>query len=106
MPFEPGTARQSLVRLPETRQPLVQRGGVAEIHVPRRESGLGQVEMGIGEPGDGDLIRLETDPLGEWIGAGLEVNLGAGEGDPAIADADRLHPAEAGIARRAWLSGP
>ena len=29
----------------------------------------------------------------------------AGEGDPAVADPDRLDPAEAGVARRAWRSG-
>jgi hypothetical protein len=64
------------------------------------------MQVGVGQPGDGDLVGIEADPLGEWVGARLEVDLGPGERDPPVADADRLDPAEACIARRAWRSGP
>ena len=43
---------------------------------------------------DRDLVGLERDTLGVRIGPRLEVHLGAGEGDPAVADADRLDPPE------------
>ena len=54
--------------------------------------------MRVGQPGDADLVGLQRDPLGERIGARLEVDLGTGEGDPAVADPDRLDPAEAAVA--------
>ena len=49
-------------------------------------------------PGDRHLVGLERDPLGERVGARLERDLGPGERDPAVADADRLDPAEPALA--------
>ena len=52
--------------------------------------------MRVGQAGDRDLVGLERDPPRERVGPRLEVDLGAGEGDPAGADPDRLDPAEPG----------
>ena len=99
MAFEPGTVRQPLVRHAESREALVESRGVIEVDVPRGHRRLRQMQMGIGQARDRDLIRLEPDPLRERVGARLQIDLGTGECDPPVADADRLDPAEALIAR-------
>ena len=61
---------------------------------------VGEVEVRVGQARDRDLVGLEGDPFGERVGPRLEVDLGAGERHAAVADPDRLHPAEPGVARQ------
>ena len=56
---------------------------------------LGEMEVRVGQARDRHLVGLEGEPPRERVGARLEGDLGAGEGDPPVADADRLDPAEA-----------
>ena len=63
-----------------------------------RQRGIDEVDVRVDDPGHRDLARLELDPAGVRVGAGLEVDRRAGERDLAVADPDRLDPAEAGIA--------
>ena len=90
--------RQPPVRVADSRQALLERGGVGEIDLPACHRALGEVEVGVGEAGNGHLVGFEDDPLGMRIGPCLEVHLRPGKGDPAVADSDRLDPAEAGVA--------
>src|SRR6185312_6089833 len=79
-------------------QALVDRRRGRQVHLLGRDRRAGEVEMGIGQGGDGDLTRVELDPAGVRIGAGFEVDGRAGEGHLAVADPDRFDPAEAGVA--------
>ena len=96
MALEPRPIWLSLVRRAEQSQPVLQCCRLTQIDVARRDRRLGQVEMCVRQSRDGDLIEVETYPLGEGISAGLEVDFGTGERDPTTADADRLDPAEPG----------
>ena len=57
-----------------------------------------EVEVRVGETRDRDLVGLERDPLRERVGPRLEVDLRPGERHPAVADPDRLDPAEPVVA--------
>ena len=63
MALEPGTVRQPLVRHAESRQALIERRCVIEVDVPRGHRRLRQMQMGVGQARDRDLIRVEPDPL-------------------------------------------
>ena len=71
-------------------------GGRREVDLAERERRLGEMEVRVGQARDRDLVRFERDPPRERVRPGLELDLGAGEGDPAVADPDRLDPAEPG----------
>ncbi len=45
----------------EAREPLLERAGVREIDLPRRDGGLGEMEVRVGQPGDRDLVRFQAD---------------------------------------------
>ena len=79
-------------------EPLGQRRGAGQVDLAGGRGGAGEVQVRVGQPGDRHLVRLEHDPLRERVGARLERDLGAGERDPAVADPDRLDPAEALLA--------
>ncbi len=96
--LEPRVGRQALVRLTQASEPIVEGRGVTEVDMARRHRGLCQVQVGVGQPGDRDLVRLEADALRERVGPCLEVHLGARERDPTVADPDRLDPAEPRVA--------
>ena len=61
--------------------------------------------MGVGQARDRDLVGLQLDPERVRVGPRLELDRGAGEGDPAVADPDRLDPAEPATRRRTSRSG-
>ena len=97
--LEPRTVRAAARAPPRRlRQAVVERRRVLEIDLPRGHRRLREVQVRVGQAGDRDLVRLQADPLGERVGAGLEIDLRAGERDPSVADADRLDPAEPRIA--------
>ena len=98
--LEPGVriARRR-VRGADPGQPLDQGGSIGQVDVARRVGRAGEMEVRVGEARDRHLVGLERDPLGEWVGSRLERDLGAGEGDPPVADADGLDPAEPALAR-------
>ncbi len=65
----------------------------------QRQSALGQVEVGVRQPWDRDLVGIELDPSRVGVGPRLEVDRRSGEGDPAIRDPDGVDPAEPAVAR-------
>ena len=79
-------------------RPSARVAALGQVDLAGGHRGLGQVQVRVGQAGDGDLVGLQPDASGERIGPGLEVDLRPGEGDPAVADADGLHPAEAVVA--------
>ena len=99
MALQPRIAGQGDMRGAHTLQPIRERGRGRQVHLRRRHRGLGQVEVRVGQPGDRDLVRLQADPLREGVRARLQVHLRARERDAAVADPDRLYPAESVRAR-------
>ena len=97
VPVEPGIGvRERGVRVGDLRHAGLEGLGPGEVDLVQGSRRLGEMEMRVGQPGDRDLVGRQRDPPGERIGAGLELDLGASEGDPPIPDADRLDPAETG----------
>ena len=107
VPVDPRVGvRERRVRRPDRRHPVGERRDRREVDLPERVRGLGEVEVGVGEARDRHLVRFQVEPSRERVGAGLQRHLGAGEGDPPVADADGLDPAEpAGAAERGDTAG-
>ena len=76
-----------------------------QVDLPAAQRRLGEVEMRVGQPGDRDLVRLEVRSARVCGSARVSRSTSEpGEGDPAVADPDRLDPAEARRRRRASRS--
>ena len=95
---EPGGRASRWAASRTTSIAAVERRRGREVDLVDRQRGVDEVDVRVDEPGHRDLARLELDPAGVRIGARLEVDRRAGEGDLAVADPDRLDPAEAGVA--------
>jgi hypothetical protein len=100
VPLEPGIgiAGRRRVRGADTIQALGKRDGIGQVDLAGGVGRAGEVQVRVGQARYRHLIGLERDPLGERVGARLERDLGPGEGDPPVTDADRLDPAEATLA--------
>ena len=79
---------------PHLLEAVGERRRTGQVDLAGRRRQARKVQVGVGQARDGDLVRLEGDPLGERVGTGLQVDLGAGECDATVADPDRLDPAE------------
>ena len=49
--FEPRVGRQPLVRLAQAHETVLECGRIAEVDMARRQRGLCQVQVGVGQPG-------------------------------------------------------
>ena len=89
-----GIRGESGMRVGDSRHPLGERRHGGEVDLAERAGGLGEMEVRVGQSGEGDGIGLEHDPPSVRVRPRLEVDLGPGERDATVADTDRLHPAE------------
>ncbi len=56
-------------------QSLFEGRRIGQVHHVRRQGRTREMQVRIGQSGDGDLIRLEGDPLREGVGPGLQEHL-------------------------------
>ena len=99
MPLEPGVrVRSRPVGCPDPRQPVAERRGRRQVDMRVASAAWARCRCASVSPGIGDLIWLKGDPLRVRVRPGLEVHLGAGEGDPTVTDPDGLHPPEPAVA--------
>ena len=77
-------------------EPRLEGGLGGQVDLPGRDRCVGQVEMGIGEPGDRHLCRFEREGPGPRPDERVELGAAPGGDDPPVGDGDRLDPAEAG----------
>src|SRR5439155_22551492 len=81
---------QPLVRRPDEREGIVGSCRIGEVELAGGDRRIGQVEVGVGQAGQGDLVGREIDPSGASRRDALDVGGGAGRQDPAVPDRDRL----------------
>ena len=91
-------------RRPDRGEGRRERRDLRQVDLVAGDAALGEVEMGVGQARDRDLVGVQLEPDGERVGPRLELDRRAGERDATAADPDRLDPAEAGDRPRAWRS--
>ena len=65
-------------------QAAVERRGLRQVDLVAGDAALGEVEMGVGQARDRDLVGVELEPDGERVGPRLELDRRAGERDAAV----------------------
>ncbi len=76
----------------------LERGRLREVDVLERDAALREVQVGVGQARDGDLVIVELEADGERVGPRLELDRRTGKRNAAAGDADRLDPAEPSVA--------
>jgi hypothetical protein len=79
--------------LPDAGDQRVDRAGILELDPGPRQRRLDEVQVGIGQPRQGGLVRPERDDA--CAGSGRGVDVAPCRHDPPVRDADRLDPARA-----------
>ncbi len=82
----------------DQRQAVVERLNLRQVDALEGDPAIGEMEVGIGQARDRDLVRVELEADGERVGPGLELDRRTRKRDAAAGDADRLDPAEPRVA--------
>ncbi len=94
MTLDPLAVREADVGGRDEGQAVVEGPARLQVNLFERDAAIGQVKMGIRQPWDRDLVRVQLVTHRERVGPGLELDRRTGKRNAPVLDPDGLHPAE------------